>query len=226
MSYVFPVDTTQWTREDPESERFAWQSLRSLDRKIFHVNLNTLICFFDSINATLKDEWGTPENLQHEESVIGMARLSLQRKAGGVIDLGLPSRCCNYRTLQFLFFDYGGFGMNRVVIVGIAMFVAIVGLTLLSGENEAQAGHGCHGCHGDHDCHGCFGLFKGCHGIAAGCCGAPVGCCGDADGGAVHDEDTVTEDGEDAADDVPEAPPEAASLDRAPTAFRTISFRR
>ena len=126
--------------------------------------------------------------------------------------------------------------MNRVVIVGIAMFLAIVGLALLGGENAAQAGHGCHGCAGVVGCdggyggHGCHGLLKG-HGLRGGCCGvhaAPVTCCGAgaADGGVMYDEGTVIEDGGSATDDVPEAPPEAASLERAPTAFRTISFRR
>ena len=38
--------------------------------------------------------------------------------------------------------------MNRALILGIAIFFAIVGIALLGGENQAVAGHGCHGCGG------------------------------------------------------------------------------
>ena len=33
--------------------------------------------------------------------------------------------------------------MNRTLILGIAMFLAIVGIALVGGEKVAVAGHGC-----------------------------------------------------------------------------------
>lgn len=74
--------------------------------------------------------------------------------------------------------------MNRTLVFGIAMFVAVVGIALLGSEKEAAAGHGCHGCfgvacdgghgglfagrcHGHHRCHGrdrCHGRHHRCHG--------------------------------------------------------------
>ncbi len=43
---------------------------------------------------------------------------------------------------------FGGFGMNRMFVFGVAMFFAIVGFALMGGERQAVAGHGCGGCHG------------------------------------------------------------------------------
>lgn len=138
--------------------------------------------------------------------------------------------------------------MNRIVVFGFAMFLAIVGIALLGGENSAVAGHGCNGCSCDggcdggcdSSCGGCHGgllsrLHKrcgGCHGCGGGllsrlrsrcckptCC-EPAPCCG-CDGGEAAEVEV---------DEVPEAPAEGdaadASFDRAPVAFRKVSFRR
>lgn len=104
--------------------------------------------------------------------------------------------------------------MNRALVLGIAIFFAIVGLALLGGETSALAGHcgcdcaaachcdggcaadcgGCHAC--DNGCHGrrCGGLLSrlrnrchGCHGCH-GCHAACHGC-----GGAVIEEAPVEE---------------------------------
>jgi len=57
--------------------------------------------------------------------------------------------------------------MNRILILGVAMFLAIVGIALIGGEKTAVAGHGCHGC--------CCG---------GDCCGG--GCCGYSASGMRH----------------------------------------
>ena len=56
--------------------------------------------------------------------------------------------------------------MNRIVVLGVAMFFALVGIALVGGENKASAVlsvaspvFGCGGCDG---CGGCNG--GGCHG--------------------------------------------------------------
>src|SRR5262245_24283731 len=70
--------------------------------------------------------------------------------------------------------------MNRVLVFGIAMFFAVVGIALVGGEkSSAVAGLVCHGCNG---CGGGLcsgGLFhrNRCCGADA-CCGAPTDCCG------------------------------------------------
>lgn len=57
--------------------------------------------------------------------------------------------------------------MNRIFGFGIAIFFAVVGLAMVGGERQADAGHGCcgvavsHGCGGHHRCGG--GLFAGRH---------------------------------------------------------------
>lgn len=55
--------------------------------------------------------------------------------------------------------------MNRALVLGIAIFFAVVGIALLGGESKAVAGHGCHGCHAcaGCDCGGCVGACDGCH---------------------------------------------------------------
>lgn len=97
---------------------------------------------------------------------------------------------------------FGGFGMNRVFVFGVAVFFAIVGIALLGGEKQAVAGHGCNGCHGAVACDGaasccapaacsgrarmaCSGRARrsGCAGMhhrraRRRCCGQPVACCG------------------------------------------------
>lgn len=72
------------------------------------------------------------------------------------------------------------FRMNRVLVLGIAMFFAVVGIALVGGEkSSAVAGLGCHGCNG---CGGGLcsgGLFNRnrCCGDNA-CCGQVADCCG------------------------------------------------
>ena len=80
--------------------------------------------------------------------------------------------------------------MNRIVIFGLAVFFAIVGIALVGGDSKVMAfghhgccngcnGGGCHsrchgGCHARHGCHQrCHGRCNGCNG---GCNGG--GCCG------------------------------------------------
>ena len=78
--------------------------------------------------------------------------------------------------------------MNRKLLLGIAVFLAVAGIALMGGEKRAVAGHGCHGlfgggghcggidagggCRGGHALfrrHGCHGLGKGrCHGLGHG----------------------------------------------------------
>ncbi len=90
--------------------------------------------------------------------------------------------------------------MNRIVICGVALFLAVVGLSLLGSDKEAVAGggvygcsgghvvsYGCSGCHGAvivdscHGCHGCYGghrrLFARHHRYAPSCHGC-YGCSG------------------------------------------------
>ena len=76
--------------------------------------------------------------------------------------------------------------MNRTLMLGIAVFFAVIGISLLGSQSQAVAGHGCHGsggygwngggwcggggCHGGvvydsgHGCHGSYG----CHGDCGG----------------------------------------------------------
>jgi hypothetical protein len=67
--------------------------------------------------------------------------------------------------------------MNRIVLLGVAIFFALVGIALVGGENKASAFfgrgggcacNGCNGCHGGHGCHSrCHG---GCHSRCHGGC--------------------------------------------------------
>jgi len=78
--------------------------------------------------------------------------------------------------------------MNRALVFGIAMFIAVVGIALVGGEKSvAVAGHGCHGCSGcDGGCDGGCSNDCGCGGRVGllarlrsrKCCGEP--CCGPA----------------------------------------------
>ncbi len=91
--------------------------------------------------------------------------------------------------------------MNRKVMFGVAVFVAVIGIGLLGGEKEAAAGRGCRGCGGGlfagrcggkeachSDCGGCHrercggrnrcgGLFGGRKNRCAGRCGGQAACC-------------------------------------------------
>lgn len=105
-----------------------------------------------------------------------------------------------------VWYYFGGLGMNRVFMFGVAMFFAIVGIALLGGQKQAAAGHGCcgvvatcsavdTGCvptcrgrcfgrvrqHHARRCGGCFGRLlsrRRCCGQPTDCCGTPVDCCG------------------------------------------------
>jgi hypothetical protein len=109
--------------------------------------------------------------------------------------------------------------MNRVIMVGIAVFLALIAISLFgSGADWAVAGHGCCGCHGSFGCNGggCHGGGYGCHG------GHSYGCHGGGydsyDGGNMQGAPTEA------------APPPPASANRAfqrqPSSFRRIAFRR
>lgn len=120
--------------------------------------------------------------------------------------------------------------MNRVLLLGVAVFLAIVGIALLgTGADSALAGHGCCGCcggcggcdcGGGYGCHGCHGGYDhGCHG------GYDHGCHGC--NGYAHNGGHAN--GYAAARRAPTAPaPVLASRNdqRQPASFRRISFRR
>ncbi|MBW3600891.1 MAG: hypothetical protein KY475_26945 [Planctomycetes bacterium] len=153
--------------------------------------------------------------------------------------------------------------MNRTVLLGIAIFIAVLGIALVGGEDKAVAGQRCNcycdcacagcdcaaACHGRqgllarlrarrHACHGCHSACHcdayACHGCHAysHCCGYVPACHGGCHGGyegAPYDGGAPVEapppDGGDAGEGTP-APPPAAALDRAPVAYRQVSFRR
>src|SRR5436305_12791737 len=91
--------------------------------------------------------------------------------------------------------------MNRIVVFGVAIFFALVGIALMGGESKASAfilgggcgcsgggcHHRCHGrCHGGGHarCHG--GCHARCHGRCHGRCNGGCnggGCCGGYAGG-------------------------------------------
>jgi len=133
--------------------------------------------------------------------------------------------------------------MNHKLILGIAVFLAIVGLAVIGGDKQAQAGlgsHGasCSGCDGECDCSGkdCDGsrggrlsglLSRGCSGrkglslkslnlrdlLGGGCDG-----CDGCDGGKSEGGDSEA---------VPEAPAAASNgFQRTPVTFRSVIFRR
>ncbi len=78
--------------------------------------------------------------------------------------------------------------MNRTLLFGVSVFLALVGISLMGGSRQAVAGFGWRGCHGFHgcyggyvsDCRGCWGRgyyvgsnCYGCHG-----CNGCYGCHG------------------------------------------------
>jgi hypothetical protein len=86
-----------------------------------------------------------------------------------------------------------------------------------------RARHSCHGCNGCNGCHGC----DGCCGYQP-CCGyAAPSCHGDCGGAVIPMESAPVEaaPAPEAGGEAP-APPPAAALDRAPVAYRQVSFRR
>lgn len=140
--------------------------------------------------------------------------------------------------------------MNRILVLGVAMFFALVGLAMVGGESQAVAGHGCNGCKGV----GCVGDSGGCAGMD--CCGKRVRCagrmharkarcgglrkhrrrCGGGCDGMVECGgyggkvmmDAPVKGGGDMAPTPPPAPTveQGASFERSPLLFRRISFRR
>ena len=66
--------------------------------------------------------------------------------------------------------------MNRTLVLGIASFIAVVGIALVGGEKTAVAARGCNGCScdGGGDCGGCHARKhrSRCHGCHARCNGA------------------------------------------------------
>lgn len=120
--------------------------------------------------------------------------------------------------------------MNRVVLLGVAVFLAVVGIGLLgSGVDSALAGHGCCGCCGGcYGCHGCYGGgCCGCYG--GGCCGCYGGYDGHAGHGHGHAYYGYGQGGYAAAPaPVAAAAPVVAkrSFQRQPVYVRRIAFRR
>ena len=136
--------------------------------------------------------------------------------------------------------------MNHKLILGIAVFLAIVGLAVIGGDKQAQAGlgsHGasCSGCDGEcdgsgKDCDGSRGgrlsgrRSRGCNGrkglslkslnlrdLLGGGCDGSDGSDG-CDGGKSEGGDSEA---------VPEAPAAASNgFQRTPVTFRTVIFRR
>ncbi|MGD9645925.1 MAG: hypothetical protein AB7U73_09440 [Pirellulales bacterium] len=134
--------------------------------------------------------------------------------------------------------------MNRTLAFGLAIFLAVVGIALLGGEQKASAGH-CHGCCacdcGGDDCcssscsscrcHRCFRCHRchrchrrchrchSCHSCHNGCSSCSHSdCCGGEpaeEGGEEEAEPTPTEDGGD-----------TPAASRTPFGFRQVSFRR
>ena len=80
--------------------------------------------------------------------------------------------------------------MNRIVVFGLALFFALVGIALVGSESKALAfgGHRCNGCNSCNGCNGCHSRCHGgchsrchsrCHGRCHGRCnGCNGGCCG------------------------------------------------
>ncbi|HVX62556.1 MAG TPA: hypothetical protein VHC19_18200 [Pirellulales bacterium] len=99
--------------------------------------------------------------------------------------------------------------MNRMFAMAVALFLAVAGISLMSGENAAQAGHGCRGC----SCRGCYGCdCYGCYGYGRhyrACCADD--CCDTCNGCAVTPEASSPGDEPPAA---PAAPAPSASAPR------------
>lgn len=83
--------------------------------------------------------------------------------------------------------------MNRIVVLGVAIFFALVGIALVGGENKASAfgflrlgggGYGCSGCNGCHGGHHNRCCHNRCHG--GGCCSSNYGCCSSSCHGGRH----------------------------------------
>ena len=70
--------------------------------------------------------------------------------------------------------------MSRGLLLGVAIFVALLGIALVGSDSQALAGHGCGGCYGVVACDGAIacGGPVACGGVPVACCGAPVACGG------------------------------------------------
>ncbi len=102
--------------------------------------------------------------------------------------------------------------MNRALIFGIALFLAVVGIALMTVDTTAEAGHRCRCKCSQNDCCAPSCCAPSCC-APANCCptACPPACCGCA--GGVH------------AAPAP-APAAAAVPARAQFGFRTVSFQR
>ncbi len=168
------------------------------------------------------------------------------RRHPGQRDNKLTGRHANFFPFCQRYSEIWRSRMNRALVLGVAVFFALVGVCLLGSDNAVVAGHGCScdcSCSGNDcgcDCggHGLFHRRKSCCGCSGhnSCCGntccnscntccgnshccqpAPCGCCGAASYG--HEMGAPVEAVEPA-----EAPVPAAQ--RKPFGFRSVNFRR
>ena len=110
--------------------------------------------------------------------------------------------------------------MNRTVVLGIAIFFAVVGLALVGGQQTASGGD-CGGCSGK-SCSGkrdkCCGLF------GHKCCGGDKGCSGGCSGGCGGKGAADTKGGA-GGSDVPPPPPPGGTTSVNRAEFHAVSFR-
>jgi hypothetical protein len=98
---------------------------------------------------------------------------------------GMPRRQPLLDVNSYFFgYLFGGLEkMNRTLILGIAIFLAVVGIAMIGGEKQAIAGHGC-SCDCSDDCSACDNdcscKCKGRHRCSGRdrCCGKKERCCG------------------------------------------------
>lgn len=102
--------------------------------------------------------------------------------------------------------------MNRVLVLGVAIFFAVVGIAMISGDSTVVAGHGCK-C--DCDCGGCDCCCDTCCGTPVCCEPVACGCCGAAPAPVMEP-----------AEEVAPAPAAYRAPQRRPFGFRTVKFRR
>jgi len=103
--------------------------------------------------------------------------------------------------------------MNRALIFGVALFLAVVGIALVTVDTNVEAGHRCK-CRAKNDCCAPACCAPAC--CAPACC-APANCCPTACPPACH--------GAPVGPAVEPAPAPAAAA-RAQFGFRTVSFQR
>ncbi len=117
--------------------------------------------------------------------------------------------------------------MNRILILGIAMFLAIVGIALVGGEKVAVAGHGCCCCCGGSCCGGgcCCGHHHHHHRHHA-AAAAVIAAAVETAAVAVEAPSCGGEKSDKSAAPAPPAPMTSIHSDRAPYAFSHVSFVR